>query len=175
MSDYEGHDDGYDGEYGFDGAAPGLPASIPCMMIPIKAQTLLVPCVSVAEMAMVAPIFPDNSGPDWFLGFYSWRNGRVPLISFEKINGESVAGINPNGRIAVFNHTGVSEDVPFIAIPTQGIPKEIDVRPEDILGASDDTHTYESYHVRVGVEDLVIPDLAGLEKAYSAYKATRRF
>lgn len=145
-----------------------------CTMIPIKAQTLLVPTNSVAEMAMVAPIFPDNSGPDWFLGFYSWRNGRVPLLSYEKLNGGSVAGINPNGRIAVFNSTGIAEDVPFIAIPTQGISKTIDVRQEDILGYNHASALYELFHVRVGVEELVIPDLAGLQKAYCAYKATRR-
>jgi chemosensory pili system protein ChpC len=152
------------------------PAAEPveCMMIPVKAQTLLVPVVSVAEMALVAPIFPDNSGPDWFLGYYSWRNGRVPLVSFEKLNGESVAGINPNGRIAVFNSTGVDEDVPFIAIPTQGIPRNITVAKEDILGYNTTTHIYELMHVRVGVEELVIPDITGIQKAYCAYKNTRR-
>ena len=148
--------------------------ALECMMIPIKAQTLLVPVVSVAEMALVAPIFPDNSGPDWFLGYYSWRNGRVPLVSFEKLNGESVAGINPNGRIAVFNSTGVSEEVPFIAIPTQGIPRNITVAQEDILGYNTAAHLYEVMHVRVGVEELVIPDITGIEKAYCAYKNARR-
>lgn len=149
--------------------------SINCLLIPVKAQTLIVPEATIAEMAMVAPIFPDNSGPDWFLGFYSWRNGRVPLLSFEKLNGESVAGINPNGRIAVFNNTGISEDVPFIAIPTQGIPKNLTVRKEDILNAAAGPRIFEKLHMQIGVEDLVLPDLAGLEKAYSSYKATRRF
>lgn len=153
---------------------PEQDQELECMMIPIKAQTLVVPTVTVAEMAMVAPIFPDNSGPDWFLGYYSWRNGRVPLVSFEKLNGESVAGINPNGRIAVFNSTGVSEDVPFIAIPTQGIPRTIQVSQQDILGYNTATHIYEVMHIRVGVEELVIPDISGLERAYCQYKETRR-
>lgn len=152
----------------------GLDSKLNCMLIPIKAQTLIVPSVSVAEMALVAPIFPDNSGPDWFLGFYSWRNGRVPLVSFEKLNGESVAGINPNGRIAVFNSTGVSGDVPFIAVPTQGIPRKLDVAQEDILGYNSASQLYEVMHIRVGTEELVIPDLSGLEKAYCAYKDARR-
>ena len=147
---------------------------LPCMMIPIKALTLLVPEVSIAEMAMVAPIFPDNSGPDWFLGFYSWRNGRVPLLSFEKLNGESVAGINPNGRIAVFNSTGISNDVPFIAIPTQGIPKEIAVSADDILGHSDPDQPYAILRVKVGMEELIIPDISGLEQAFCDYHASRR-
>lgn len=151
-----------------------LPESLECMLIPIKAQTLVVPINSVAEMALVAPIFPDNSGPDWFLGFYSWRNGRVPLISFEKLNGESVAGINPNGRIAVFNSTGVSDDVPFIAIPTQGISRDLTVSPEDILGHNTASQAYETLLVRIGNEELVIPDITGLEQAYCAYKDTRR-
>jgi chemosensory pili system protein ChpC len=145
-----------------------------CMLIPIKSQTLIVPMASIAEMAMVAPIFPDNSGPDWFLGYYSWCNGRVPLMSFEKLNGESVAGINPNGRIAVFNSTGVSEDVPFIAIPTQGIPRTIRVSAQDILGQNPGLHRYEVMRIRIGVEELVMPDLAGLERAYGSYKDVRR-
>ncbi len=149
--------------------------SINCMFIPIKAQTLVVPAETIAEMALVAPIFPDNSGPDWFLGFYSWRNGRVPLLSFEKLNGESVAGINPNGRIAVFHTTGVSEDVPFIAIPTQGMPREMQLQKEDILNASSGQQIFERMHIQIGGEDYVLPDLAGLEKAYSSYKSTRRF
>lgn len=153
---------------------PQQDQQIECMMIPIKAQTLIVPTITVAEMAMVAPIFPDNSGPDWFLGYYSWRNGRVPLVSFEKLNGESVAGINPNGRIAVFNSTGVDEDVPFIAIPTQGIPRTVTVSQQDILGYNAATHIYEVMHIRVGVEEVVIPDISGLEKAYCKYKDSRR-
>lgn len=149
--------------------------ALECMMIPIKGQTLVVPKISIAEMAQVAPIFPDNSGPDWFLGYYSWRDGRVPLVSFEKLNGESVAGINPNGQIAVFNNTGVREDVPFIAIPTQGIPRDIQVAQEDILGFNNkSTRLYEVVHLRVGVEELVVPDITGLEKAYCAYKDARR-
>lgn len=154
---------------------PTKEGAIPCMMIPIKGQTLVVPKVSIAEMAEVAPIFPDNSGPDWFLGYYSWRDGRVPLVSFEKLNGESVAGINPNGQIAVLNNTGVREDVPFIAIPTQGIPRDIEVSEEDILGYNNNgTRLYEVVHIRVGVEELVVPDVTGLEKAYCAYKDARR-
>lgn len=158
-----------------DEQAKELPDALECLLIPIKAHTLIVPKVTVAEMALVAPIFPDNSGPDWFLGFYSWRNGRVPLLSFEKLNGESVAGINPNGRIAVFNNTGIADDVPFLAIPTQGIPKAISVAKEDILNARRGNRIFEKLHLQLGAEDYVLPDVAGLEKAYNAYKSTRRF
>ncbi len=154
---------------------PVKEGTIPCMMIPIKGQTLVVPTISIAEMAQVAPIFPDNSGPDWFLGYYSWRNGRVPLVSFEKLNGESVAGINPNGQIAVFNNTGTRDDVPFIAIPTQGVPRDINIAEEDILGFNNQaTRLYEVVHIRVGVEELVVPDISGLEKAFCEYKDARR-
>lgn len=146
-----------------------------CTLIPIKGKTLIVPQATVGEMAQVAPIFPDNSGPDWFLGFYSWRNGRVPLLSFEKLNGESVAGINPNGQIAVFNSTGVSDDVPFIAIPTQGVTKELQVSESDIVDQQQSEHAYEAMTLRVGSEEFVMPDITALQKAYAAYASTRRF
>lgn len=145
--------------------------TISCMMLPVQARTLLVPHTNIAEMAAVAPIFPDNSGPNWFLGYYNWRNQRVPLISFERLVTGQGGGINPNGRIAVFNNTGIHDDVKFIAIPTQGIPRMINLHPEDILKSEQTpATTFELMYVRVGVEDMTIPDISALEKAYCGYR-----
>ncbi len=145
--------------------------TISCMMLPIQARTLLVPQTNIAEIAAVAPIFPDNSGPNWFLGYYSWRNQRVPLISFERLVTGQGGGINPNGRIAVFNNTGVHSDLKFIAIPTQGIHRSINLRPEDIQKTEQaPTTNFERMYVRVGVEDMTIPDISALERAYCGYR-----
>lgn len=149
-----------------------LSEGMACFVLPVQAGALLVPSVSIAEIAPVAPIFPDNSGPDWFLGHYSWRNRRVPLISFEKLTRDQGGGINPNGRIALFNNTGDNTEVGFIAIPTQGIPREVMVLPEDLeenfnaAGLS----AYETLSILLDGEEMTIPDLGALENAYLAYK-----
>lgn len=146
-------------------------ASITCMMLPIQARTLLVPLANIAEMAAVAPIFPDNSGPNWFLGHYNWRNQRVPLISFERLVTGQGGGINPNGRIAVFNNTGIHGDVNFIAIPTQGIPRQVSLTGDDIQRLDQMTSThFELMYVRVGTEEMTIPDISAMEKAYCSYR-----
>jgi chemosensory pili system protein ChpC len=147
------------------------PGTIACMMLPIQARTLLVPYSNIAEMAAVAPIFPDNSGPNWFLGYYNWRNQRVPLISFERLVTGQGGGINPNGRIAVFNNTGVHKDIQFIAIPTQGIPRQINVRPSEIVQSHPVASThFERMYVKIGSEDMTIPDISALERAYCGYR-----
>jgi chemosensory pili system protein ChpC len=154
-----------------DASSAPEPNSITCMMLPIQARTLLVPLANIAEMAAVAPIFPDNSGPNWFLGYYNWRNQRVPLVSFERLVTGQGGGINPNGRIAVFNNTGVHGDVNFIAIPTQGIPRQVSLGVEDIQRLEQMTSTrFEMMYVRVGTEEMTIPDITAIEKAYCSYR-----
>lgn len=156
----------------YDQEAVDLNEGMACFVLPIQAGALLVPSICIAEIAPVAPIFPDNSGPDWFLGHYSWRNCRVPLISFEKLTRDQGGGINPNGRIALFSNTGDNTEVGFIAIPTQGIPREVMVLPEDLqeLYSADDLGPYEKMAVTLDGEDMVIPDLGALENVYLAYK-----
>ncbi|WP_053979782.1 chemotaxis protein CheW [Marinagarivorans algicola] len=143
-----------------------------CFVLPIQAGALLVPSISIAEVASVAPIFPDNSGPDWFLGHYNWRNRRVPLISFEKLTRDQGGGINPNGRIVLFKNTGANTDVGFIAIPTQGIPREVMVMMEDVTdnAVQGDLSPFEVMSVNCEGEEMTIPDLTALEDAYLAYK-----
>lgn len=143
-----------------------------CFVLPIQAGALLVPSISIAEIAPVAPIFPDNSGPDWFLGHYSWRNKRVPLISFEKLTRDQGGGINPNGRIALFKNTGANTEVGFVAIPTQGIPREVMLMVEDIEESQGNVglSAFETMSVKCEGEEMIIPDLTALEDAYLAYK-----
>lgn len=147
-------------------------AGVPCYVLPIQAGALLVPSISVAEIAPVAPIFPDNSGPDWFLGHYSWRNRRVPLLSFEKLTRDHGGGINPNGRIVMFNNTGDNTEVGFLAIPTQGMPREINVVPEHMEDSQGNVSLgpYETLCAKIEGEEMIIPDLTALENAYLAYK-----
>lgn len=147
------------------------PQPLECMMLPIQARTLLVPLANIAEMALVAPIFPDNSGPNWFLGYYSWRNQRVPLISFERLVTGQGGGINPNGRIAVFNNTGVHPELPFIAIPTQGLHRSLSLQPSALETSEQLPNTrFERLYVRVGNEDMTIPDISALERAYCGFR-----
>lgn len=145
---------------------------IPCLLVPLHNRTLLVPTVTVAEMVPVAPYEGEADSPDWFLGFFEWRGQKVPLVSFELLAGDTDASVAAKGRVAVMNNTGVSEDLPFIAIPTQGIPRMARVSPEDIKeDANAVKKPFELMRVKIGLEELTIPDVTALEKAYLEFRS----
>lgn len=146
---------------------------IPSLLLPLHGRLLLVPTVTVAEMVPMGPYRDVADGPDWFLGYFPWRGCDVPLLSFELLNGETDTPVVAKGRIAVLNNTGVSEDLPFIAIPTVGIPRMSRISADDI---KEDTNTpkkpYELMRVTVGVEELAIPDVSALERSYLQLRET---
>lgn len=143
------------------------PDVVPSLMIPLAGRTLLAPTVSVAEMVPYTIVESIDNAPDWLLGFFEWRNVKVPLLSFEVLSGEAKAELQPKSRIAVFNNTGVSESVPFIALPTQGIPKLVRVSAEDIsVTEGRSCLRFERMHVTLSGDELLIPDVSALEQVY---------
>ena len=140
---------------------------IPCMLLPLVGITLLVPNVSVAEMAPIQPLSRQDHHPTWMLGFYDWRERQVPVLSYEVLSGQEKPRPNPRGRIAVLNNTGVSDTLPFIAITTEGIPRMVRVSSEDIIENDEkEKKAYDLMTVVVGMENLVVPNITALEKAY---------
>jgi len=140
---------------------------VSCLLVPLLNTRLLLPASAVAEMAAMKPLIPVDRMPSWMLGFYDWREVRVPVISYEVINGVSGAPLHPQGRMAVINNTGVDPRLPFIAIPTQGIPRMSRVSIHDISENPNVVRrSFDKMRVRIGMEEFVIPDIAAIEQAY---------
>lgn len=139
---------------------------IPCMLLPMLDHNLLVPTTSIAEMSSVQPLESVDNAPNWLMGMYAWRGLSVPVISIESINGGKSA-LNPNGRIAVLNNTGVNQSLPFLAIHTQGIPRMARIADEDIAEDENiDRRPFDTMAVKVGLEEFYIPDITAIEVAY---------
>lgn len=139
---------------------------IPCLLVPLLGCTLLLPTVTIAEMAPMRPISSIANAPNWLMGNYDWRNMRVPVVSYESINGGKVTPLNPQGRMAVLNNTGVDSRLSFVAIPTQGIPRMVRVLEDDITENREvQKRLFDKMPVKVGLEQFVIPDVAALENA----------
>lgn len=140
-------------------------SEVPSLLVPMVNQPLLLPNVTVAEIVPPASAESLQGAPEWYLGELLWREQRVPLLSYERMNGESLPESNPRGRIAVLNSTGVSPDLPFLAIVTQGIPSLARVREDEIHEREAQRQPYEQLLVSWAGEAAVIPDLAAMERA----------
>ncbi len=141
------------------------------LLIPVEQRMLLLPTVSVAEMVPWKAPVPVLNAPDWFLGMFLWREQQVPLLSFEVINGEARADIHSRCRVAILNNTGESDELPFIAVATQGIPRLARVNDREISQIEDaNCKPFELMHVSLAGEQAVIPNIAALEQAYLGYQ-----
>lgn len=138
---------------------------VPCMLLPMLDHILILPNTVVAEMSEMKPLMHLTGTPEWLMGLYEWRNIHVPVVSIESINRGGRAPMNPQGRIAVLNNTGV-QGVPFLGIHTQGIPRMTRVGEEDIVTNEDiPARPYDLQAVKVGMEEFFMPDVFKLQAA----------
>ncbi len=137
---------------------------IASLLVPLQGLQLLVPNVTVAEIVPVSQILPVEGAPEWYLGNCIWREQRVPLVSYEAMNGGAKSGIHGRARFAVLNTTGTSDQLPFMAMLTQGLPRLARVNEEEISAMDvDEKKPVEFMHVAWAGEEAIIPDVAAME------------
>jgi len=140
------------------------------LLIPLQNQSILLPNVTVAEIIPSSPIQAIENSPQWYLGNFQWRELTVPLLSLEVLNGESIPGIHSRARFAVLNTTGLHNDLPFIAILTQGLPRLARVSEDEISEREDaETRRYDLMHVSWAGEYTLIPNISAIEQTFLEY------
>ena len=140
------------------------------LLIPLQGQSILLPNVTVAEIIPSSPVQPIENSPLWYLGNFQWRELTVPLLSLEALNGEAVPSIHARARFAVLNTTGLHNDLPFIAILTQGLPRLARVNEDEISEREDaESRRYDLMHVSWAGEYTLIPDVAEMEQTFLEY------
>jgi chemosensory pili system protein ChpC len=154
-----------------NGTAPALenilPKDVPCLLLPFAQCTWLVPTVTVAEIVGYSIPSAIENSPNWLLGEFTWRDQSVPMLSFERLNGDAQPELSIHTRVAVLNHTGLSDEVPFLAVATAGIPKLARVTSQDIsLLDQELSNALEKAHVSLNGDNLIIPEIAALERTY---------
>ena len=143
--------------------ADKIPDEIASLLIPMIGRPMLLPNVSVAEIApWIEPVKLEDS-PEWLLGEVLWRDSKIPLLSLELMNDTDVEEAYSGYRIAVMNGVGGS-DHKFYAISVQGLPRLVRVDKE---GVSDDEELSEpafAMNLLVSGERVMVPDLDYIEK-----------
>jgi len=143
-----------------------IPDDIPSLLIPMNGRPWLIPNIVVAEVIPLRHPDRPGHGPEWLLGWLSWREQDLPLISFEKLNESGPVTIGQNARIAVINT--VAGQQRFYAVVVQGIPRLLRVNKNDPVEEPGDTGPAEAMYVQVGGDLAVIPDLDALERVVSS-------
>ena len=143
---------------------------VSCVVIPTGATTLLLPNICVAEILPWRRIKPVSDGPDWCLGVLGWRGESVPVVSFDRFNGDS-RGPGSGRCLVVMNRARSSDSRAFYALMTAGLPRMVQLAPDDIAGQpSGQPNHAEAMRARVGAEDIVVPNLTKLEEAITTLK-----
>jgi chemosensory pili system protein ChpC len=140
------------------------------LLIPLQGQSILLPNVTVAEIIPSSPVLPIENAPLWYLGNFQWRELTVPLLSLEALNGEPTPSTHSRARFAVLNTTGLHNDLPFMAILTQGLPRLARVSEDEISEREDaENRRYDLMHVSWAGEYTLIPNIAAMEQTFLEY------
>ena len=141
-----------------------LPSDISSLLIPMQGRPWLVPNIVVAEIIPLRQPDRPGHGPEWLLGWLSWRDQNIPLLSFEKLNESGQITIGQDARIAVLNT--VAGKSTFYAVIVQGIPRMMKVAKDEPV----DTGPAEAMYIQVGGDLAVIPDLDAIEGAVAGLR-----
>ena len=138
--------------------------TVHCLLLPLHKEIVVLPNAAVAEIIPYDSHEPISDAPEWFLGRLNWRERRVPLISFESASGIEPGRINSSCRIAILNTLNGSQQLPYIAFLTQGLPSLQIVRPNTVQYADKSSHRQSvKAYVNIGGTAAVIPDIDDLE------------
>jgi chemosensory pili system protein ChpC len=99
------------------------------------------------------------------LGNIDWRGVRLPLISFEALNGAQQAATDRRSRIAILNGIGGDEELPFFGVVTQGIPRlmVLDNTAISVVSQPDNDYPLALQQTLVQDQEAIIPDQEKLE------------
>ena len=130
------------------------------LLVPVTGRQLVLPNVTVAEIIPYVAPTPAAGKPEWYLGEFLWRNISVPLVSFEGLNQEPVAGEHRERRIAVLNGLVNSQLLPFCGIVAEGVPRLMRVMSDELSSDEDAlVGPAELSRVLVSGEPAVIPNV----------------
>lgn len=143
--------------------AEELGADINCLLLPIGQLGLLVPSVCVAEVLPWRRVRDLSDSPDWLLGTLAWRGDTIPVVRFEAVNGATELPPRESECVTVMNRCRSAHGEPFYAIATDGLPRMVQVGEEDIVAEQTHLGIAESAAIKLGTEQVRIPNLGYLE------------
>ena len=134
---------------------------IRALMLPLQASYLLLPQTAVADISFHYEKLKDRSGkPGWFQGNLYWHGTNIPVISYEKLNGNEYESGSYKEKIAICNLLDASESYPAVGILVKAVPRMAQIqRGELVTLKGEKRDEFSLSHVQFQGESMVIPDL----------------
>lgn len=141
------------------------------VLMPLQGATLLLPNAAVSEVVSLQTGERFGSSSDsWLHGTQVWRQQIVPLVAFERLLQLPFEEEGRDMMVAVCNTLNGNPRRPYVGLLVSDIPHllraHVDMIEEVVAGP--DTDGIIRGKVRVGGEELTIPDLDGLETRINA-------
>ncbi|HMT93355.1 chemotaxis protein CheW [uncultured Thiothrix sp.] len=137
---------------------------IKCAVLRLQHGSLIVPFNLIAEMVTVDHL--ENSDMPGILGWLSWLNRPVPVVSLESLCLLGEGNIETASNCLILHTVSDCEDLPFIALQVQGGLQTVEIS-EDTLRDDYSGNTqrcpYVARQVRISQLVCLIPDLPALE------------
>ncbi|WP_150304463.1 chemotaxis protein CheW [Pseudomonas saliphila] len=137
------------------------------LVVPLATKPLLLPNVAVAELVGYRLSQPATQGPEWFLGWTTWRDQLVPLIDPERLLGQaSSTDSAAQPRTLVLNALGGRSGLQFIGMRIWAIPRSRKViRGEIETRGEGSDFVLQEVSVGEDTNTMLIPDLLAVEQA----------
>ena len=139
-----------------------------CVLIPVGAQMLLLPNVTVAEILAWRRIKAFDGQPDWCAGLLGWRGQNLPVVRFPVLNDMADADIEQGRCILAMNRVRSPRGPAFYGLVASGLPRLVHLSSADVVNNRVGLGPAESASVKVGTEVAVIPSLELIEGKLSS-------
>ncbi|MCP4432053.1 MAG: chemotaxis protein CheW [Gammaproteobacteria bacterium] len=139
--------------------------AVRCMLLPLSTISLVVPNSAVSEVIGFSRPRRLEDTLEWFLGVVLWRGVYVPVVSVEQMCGIDTVNIGPRSRIGIVYNPEKDEELPYVGIHIQDIPRGYLAEELKIESGSDDDLS-QYLLSRLDNEDLVllIPNLDAIAR-----------
>ena len=145
-------------------AAAG-PHDLSALLVPVTGDLLVVPGAVVAEIIKRRELQRPPGAPDWLLGTLLWHREKLPVLSFEALNGHAGPDPGHGSRIVILTTLCDTAPARNYAILAQGVPHLLLLTAADVQAVDAPAlGPAERMKVRVYGQHAAIPDFDFIEQ-----------
>ena len=135
------------------------------LLFPMHRGMLVLPDVAVAEIVdYPSTLDEESSDVEWYAGEMSWRNITIPLVSFDKMNGDETSDDVSQRKVVVVNSVHQRESCKFWAFIIQQAPTMQNINHEALEASNDvELGAVSALQAELLGEVVVFPDLEKIE------------